>query len=304
MIESDRGGKPVNRGTGSTPQGSWDPLLAVLCGIVDPVTEAADLSVVYSGAVDDVLTAASRSRNPSSLEVIYDLALEVGVGGGTLVVDAGCATGGRSRELIRRTGCRVEGVELLPQLTEWGMAETAAAGMTDRLSFQQGSILALPVPDAYADVVLCTDVLGIIENLPQAVAECARVLKPGGVMISHVTVATERMAAFEQAELDASQGTVASSMDRVNLERAFEEHFEIEQFLTLGSQHRQHMIEKGEDDTLSHLICAARLMTWPDVYRAEHGDLAYRTALTEALWGAYQLLGKLSPVVYLLRRRA
>jgi ubiquinone/menaquinone biosynthesis C-methylase UbiE len=72
---------------------------------------------------------------------------------------------------------------------------------------QQGSILDLPLSDGYAEAILCTDVLGLIENLPRAVAECARVLEPGGAMISYVTVATDRMAAFEQAELDASQGT-------------------------------------------------------------------------------------------------
>lgn len=267
------------------------------------MAEGSDLSVVYSGAVDDVLTAADRSREPQSLDVIYDLALEAGVDAATLVVDVGCATGGRSRELIRRTGCRVDGVELLPQLIEWGTAETSASGLADALSFQQGSILGLPFPDAHAGAVLCTDVFGLIEELPRAVSECARVLKPGGAMIAHVTVATDRMAAFEQAELDASQGTVASSMDRATLERALREHFTIGRAVTLGSQHRQHAIEHGNDETLTNLVRAARLMSWPDVYRAEHGDLAYRAALAEALWGVYQLLGKLSPIAYLLWRR-
>lgn len=123
-------------------------------------------------------------------------------------------------------------------------------------------------------------------------------------MVSHVTVATDRMAAFEQAELDASQGTVAASMNRASLERALSSHFTVVQKVDLGSQHRQHAIESGDDETLRNLVRASRLMSWPDVYRAEHGDLAYRTALTEALWGVYQLLGKLSSVVYLLRRRS
>lgn len=262
---------------------------------------SADLSVVYSGGVDDVLAAADVSRRPRSLDLIYDIAEAAGVNRSTLVVDAGCATGDRSRELIRRTGCRVEGIELLPQLIDWGRAATTDAGMADSLRFRQGSILDLPLPDDHADVILCTDVLGLIEDLPRAVAECARVLKPGGAMVSHVTVATERMAGFEQAELDASQGTVATSMDRVRLEQTFAAHFVIDQVVDIGSQHRLHAIESGDDETLINLVRASRLMTWPDTYRTEHSDLAYRTALTEALWGVYQLLGKLSPVVYLLR---
>jgi predicted TPR repeat methyltransferase len=160
----------------------------------------------------------------------------------------------------------------------------------------------LPILDGSADVVVCTDVLGLIGDLDRAVAECARVLKPGGAMICHVTVATDRMATFEQAELDASQGTVAASMNKETLELAFARHFVVEHSVDLGSQHRLHSIEAGNDETLVNVVRAARLMTWPDAYRPVRGDLAYRTALTEALWGVYQLIGKLSPVVWLLRR--
>lgn len=266
------------------------------------MSDVPDLSVVYSGAVDDVLAAADATQSPQSLEVIYDLAVAAGVDNSSVVVDAGCATGERARELIRRTGCHVEGIELLPQLIEWGTAQTTAAAMADRLRFRQGSILDLPAADGSADVVVCTDVLGLIDDLPRAVAECARVLKAGGAMICHVTVSTDRMAAFEQAELDASQGTIAASMNKDVLEQAFARHFVVEQTVDLGSQHRLHAIESGNDETLINLVRAARLRTWPEAYRPAHGDLAYRTALTEALWGVYQLLGKLSPIVYLLRR--
>lgn len=196
---------------------------------------SADLSVVYSGAVDDVLAAADASRQPKSLDLIYDLAVAAGVNRSTVVIDVGCATGDRGRELVRRTGCRVESIELLPQLIEWGKAATAAAELADRMHFRQGTILDLPIPDGHADVVICTDVLGLIDDLPRAVAECARVLKPGGAMVVHVTVATERMAGFEQAELDASQGTVAASMNRAHLERTLAAHFMLDQVVDLGS---------------------------------------------------------------------
>lgn len=139
-------------------------------GMVGSMSEGPDLSVVYSGAVDEVLASADRPRELRSLDVIYDLAQETGVNRGTRVVDAGCATGERSRELIRRTGCQVDGVELLPQLIEWGTTETVAAGLADQLRFHQASILDLPFPDGHADVVLCTDVFGLVEDLPRAVA--------------------------------------------------------------------------------------------------------------------------------------
>ena len=70
-------------------------------------------------------------------DLIYDLAVAAGVDSSTVVVDVGCATGDRGRELIRRTGCQIEGIELLPQLIEWGQAATAEAGMADSMRFRQ-----------------------------------------------------------------------------------------------------------------------------------------------------------------------
>lgn len=265
--------------------------------------QQADLSVVYSGKVDDVLTAADHSQMPITLDVLYDLADEAGVGAATTVLDIGCATGSRARELIRRTGCRVDGIEFLPQLIGWGREQTEQEGLTDRLRMEQGTIVDLARADSSYDVVWCTDVLGIIADLDRAVDECARVLRPGGHLISYVSLATDRMAAFEQDELDRSQGCVAASMNQQNLERSLARHFTIERTVAIGGQQRQHSIEQGDNETVQNLVRASRLMTWPDRYRDIHGDTAYRAALTEAFWGVYQLLGKINLMAYLIKRK-
>jgi hypothetical protein len=127
----------------------------------------------------------------------------------------------RMRSTLTRS---VSNLAAIRRLIEWGIAETIEAGLADRLSIQQGSILDLPLSDGYADAMPCTDVLGLIENLPRAVAECARGTQAGRRDDQLCHRRHDRMAAFEQAELDASQRTVAASMDRVALERAFGEH--------------------------------------------------------------------------------
>jgi hypothetical protein len=108
---------------------------------------------------------------------------------------------------------------------EWETVETIEAGLADRLSISRGRFSTCRLPTAMP--TRCSALMSAASSRICRVrsAECAPVLKPGGVMISYVTVATDRMAAFEQAELDASQGTVAASMDRVALERASGEHF-------------------------------------------------------------------------------
>ena len=266
--------------------------------------DEADLTVVYSGKVDDVLSAAAEPQDTTTLDVLFDLAQEAGVDQTTTVLDVGCATGWRSRELIRRTGCQVDGIEFLPQLVGWGREQIEEEGFTDRLRIEEGTILDLARADESYDVVWCTDVFGIIAELDRAIDECARVLTAGGQLISYVSLATSRMAPFEQDELDRAQGSVSTSMNRENLERSFERHFSIERRIVIGGQHSQCSIEQGDDQTLENLVRASRLLTWPERYRPIHGDTAYRAALTEALWGAYQLLGKIDLTAYLLRKRA
>lgn len=51
---------------------------------------------------------------------------------------------------------------------------------------QAGSVTALPYADASFDAVLCTEVIEHILDHARAVAELARVLKPGGVLIASV----------------------------------------------------------------------------------------------------------------------
>ncbi len=50
------------------------------------------------------------------------------------VLDIGCANGGLSRKLLARTGCRIEGVELLEFLVEMGQEENRQAGAGNRFT--------------------------------------------------------------------------------------------------------------------------------------------------------------------------
>jgi SAM-dependent methyltransferase len=116
------------------------------------------------------------------LTVDYDL---LDVGPGTTVLDLGCGEGRHAFEAFRR-GARVLAVD-------WGRRETettarwlgaiAAAGEAPAgaaAGAARGDLRALPVPDASVDRVIASEVL---ENIPDdrtALAEIARVLRPGG----------------------------------------------------------------------------------------------------------------------------
>jgi SAM-dependent methyltransferase len=94
------------------------------------------------------------------------------------ILDAGCGTGGMMEVLRRENSAwQISGLDFSPQAVE----HTRERGFTD---VTQGSVDALPYPDASFDAVVSLDVLyfdGVDET--KAMSEFHRVLKPGGVLV-------------------------------------------------------------------------------------------------------------------------
>lgn len=95
---------------------------------------------------------------------------------GLLVVDAGCGNGANSRALAER-GATVLGVEPDPVQAEKNRAADPVAGV----SFAETGAEALPLADASADGVFFFRSLHHVprQHMDDALAEAARVLKPG-----------------------------------------------------------------------------------------------------------------------------
>ncbi len=98
---------------------------------------------------------------------------------GSLVLDVACGTGNTSIPLARR-GANVTGVDIAPNLLEQARVRTAAEGL--EIIFDEGDAEALPYPDRTFDAVV-TMFGAMFAPRPELVArECARVLKPGGML--------------------------------------------------------------------------------------------------------------------------
>lgn len=94
------------------------------------------------------------------------------VGPGVSVLDVGCGDGELMSELAAR-GCSVSGVEIDRVLVE--------ACQISGLQVTEGRAEDLPVADASIDLIVCSVVLPYTDER-RAVAEWARVLKPGGAV--------------------------------------------------------------------------------------------------------------------------
>lgn len=100
---------------------------------------------------------------------------------GEHVVDVGCGAGLDSLIAARMVGAEgsVIGVDMTPAMLAKARASATEMGYS-QVSFREGFAEALPAPDGWADVVISNGVLNLMPNKAAALAEMARVLKPGG----------------------------------------------------------------------------------------------------------------------------
>ena len=99
---------------------------------------------------------------------------------GTRVVEIGTGRRGLgARVAVEQFGAtEVTAFDLYPATV--GRARMACADLADRVTFRVGDVTALPVDDASADLVVDFHALHHVVDWRAAVAEAARVLRPGG----------------------------------------------------------------------------------------------------------------------------
>ncbi len=101
---------------------------------------------------------------------------------GARVLDVGCGSGAVLRALARRVAPEGTAVGLDPSPALLAVAREIAdlEGLAERIEFLEGDARSLPVADADFDIVLATTVLGHVPEGDGAIAELARVVRPGG----------------------------------------------------------------------------------------------------------------------------
>lgn len=102
---------------------------------------------------------------------------------GAVLVDVGCGAGLLAPHVADK-GYRHVGVDLSTS------ALTQAASHGVRVV--RGDAAALPLPDECADVVSAGELFEHVNDLPAAVRETCRVLRPGGVLVADTLNATRR----------------------------------------------------------------------------------------------------------------
>lgn len=128
------------------------------------------------------------------------------------LLDIGAGTG-RVLELVAPRVDSALGVDASREMLALARARLAERGLADRCAVRQADMYRLPLPDAAFDAVTLQMVLHYAEDPAAALAEAARVLRPGGTLLvldlaphdraEVVERHKHRWPGFEDATLDA-----------------------------------------------------------------------------------------------------
>jgi SAM-dependent methyltransferase len=139
-----------------------------------------------------------------------------------VVLDVACGAGHAAEQVAPHVR-QIVGLDLTPALLEAGADRLRQAGITNVL-LQEGNAADLPFVDASFDLVLCRGALHHFSRPEQAVAEMARVCRPGGrvVVSDMVAPSAEVRAAFDDLHrrLDPSHAGVLLEAELADLLRS------------------------------------------------------------------------------------
>ncbi|HEY8717447.1 class I SAM-dependent methyltransferase [Pengzhenrongella sp.] len=159
----------------------------------------------------------------------------------TSILDVATGTGLVLRALRDRCGPdapRMIGVDVSP-----GMLAVARHALPDA-ELIEADVRSLPIPDASVDLVTCVTGLHLIPDTPVVLDEWARVLRPGGGVVT-ATFATSDPSRHHQERANAVQAPYPNRHDEFCTPQALED-----VMVPSGFSLRRHTYWTGDDETL------------------------------------------------------
>jgi cyclopropane fatty-acyl-phospholipid synthase-like methyltransferase len=256
---------------------------------------------VYSDETWNVYRLLDHSLNPRGPDWLHTRAGEL-LTPGAVVLDFGCRDGAHLIRLVQDHDVAGVGLDPVAIHVERARAAVAVAGLEERIQIVHGTMEDCDYPDRYFDFIWCRDVLEQVEPLVSALHEAARVLKPDGHMLVYTTVATDLLEPGEATMLKHHLGNVEANLVERTIEAAFDAvGLIIEDKDVIGTEWREYAEERTHPIS-SGLLRLARLRRQRESVVARHGEDIYLHVEANLHWEVFQMLGKLRPIVYQLRR--
>ena len=258
------------------------------------------LNQVYGPTTWEVYRRLDVSLDPLGPDSLYDVAGQY-LAPARVVLDAGCRDGMHLIELVRRFNVEGVGVEPVALQVERAKAAVQAAGLGGRITLHQGVMHDLPYNDGFFDFVWCRDVVEQVDDLDGALREVERVMKPGARLVVYTTVTTDLLTVEDAEMMRRHLANVDGNLNREALERCFDRSaLVMESVNVIGTEWREYLEERSRPVSRS-LLRLARLRRQRDEIIGEHGQEVYEHIEANLHWEVFQFLGKLVPLVYVLR---
>jgi SAM-dependent methyltransferase len=153
---------------------------------------------------DAAVLASLGCGNPTAVADLRkgETVLDLGSGGGIDVI--------LSARRVGPTG-HAYGLDMTEEMLELARRNAADAGIAN-VTFLQGLIEEIPLPDASVDVVISNCVINLSTDKPAVLREIGRVLTPGGRIGISDVVAEDRLVPKERAERGSYVGCIAGAL--------------------------------------------------------------------------------------------
>jgi arsenite methyltransferase len=153
---------------------------------------------------DAAVLASLGCGNPTTVADLHvgETVLDLGSGGGIDVILS-----------ARRVGPagHAYGLDMTEEMLELARRNAAEAGVAN-VTFLQGLIEEIPLPDASVDVVISNCVINLSTDKPSVLREIGRVLRPGGRIGISDVVAEDRLEPDQRAERGSYVGCIAGAL--------------------------------------------------------------------------------------------
>ena len=129
------------------------------------------------------------------------LAVKAGIRDEHHVLDVCSGMGGPARYIAHTVGCRVTGIDFTESRYLSAIKLTEMVGLDALVDFVHGNALEMPFDNNRFDVVIGQEAWCHVPDKPRLIAECARVLKPGGVIAFTDIVRTDKLSNADMRRL-------------------------------------------------------------------------------------------------------
>jgi ubiquinone/menaquinone biosynthesis C-methylase UbiE len=233
---------------------------------------------------------------------LAEIPARYGVGPGMTLLDLGCGKGREICELAKQLGCSVIGVDALKRTLESARDRISKEGLAGQATLVCGSMDALPFPDASIDFIWCRDAFNHTSDMVRTLAECARVLRPGGRMMNYSALKTDWLEPGEVCRVSQALGINPATLEGTRVADAFRaaglciiEHATTNQ---RHSRYHEELDRNGGRDVMR----LARILHARERISALIGAEDYERLAAYYLWNSYCLIGKVVYGVWVVQR--